>query len=168
LLLNRNTGSDSNFSVHPLQISVKTTEVPLSEFLFARGAMFRKLFEKKAQGLTGAPAVRRLKTYSAESGYVYQYSYKGQRPHTTGTEFVFTISADRKTWHDLSVVVTDDAVRSWEGAHARRLSSTERYAVAKMALFAALDERASPAEMQEPVFVGDAGVAGAAERLGLD
>src|SRR5258707_830005 len=102
--------------------------------------MFRKLFEKKApdeaagkQPLAGAPAVRRLKSYSAESGYVYQYVYEGQRPHTSGTEFVFTISADRKSWHDLSVIVGEEGVRAWERAHDRQLSSTERYAVAKMA-----------------------------------
>jgi hypothetical protein len=130
--------------------------------------MFRKVFEKKALPLTGAPAVRRLKTYSAESGYVYQYSYQGQRPHASGTEFVFTISADRKTWHDLSVIVSGQAVKSWEHAHDRRLSSTELYAFAKMALFAALDERASPAEMWEPVFVDETGVAAGAERLGFD
>ena len=129
--------------------------------------MFRKVFEKKAQPLTGAPAVRRLKTYSAESGYVYQYSYQGQRAHADGTEFVFTISADRKSWHDLSVIVSGEAVRAWEQAHGRSLSSTEVYAVAKMALFAAMDERASPSEMCKPVHVGEAGVAAAAERLGF-
>src|SRR5438105_8981319 len=101
--------------------------------------MFRKAFEKKAP-LTGVPVVRRLKTYSSENGYVYQYAYEGQRPHASGTEFVFTISADRKNWHDLSVIVSAEAVRSWEGAHARRLNSTDWYAIAKMALFAALDE----------------------------
>src|SRR4051812_17292898 len=130
--------------------------------------MFRKVFEKKAQALTGAPAVRRLKTYSAESGYVYQYSYQGQRPHTDGTEFVFTISADRKSWHDLSVIVSREGVHGWEHAHGRSLSSTEVYAVAKMALFPALDERASPAEMRDPVFAGDAEVTAAADKLGFD
>jgi|SRR5882724_102512 len=130
--------------------------------------MFRKVFEKKEQPLTGAPVVRRLKTYSAESGYVYQYSYQGQRPHATGTEFVFTISADRKSWHPLSVIVTRDAMHAWEHSHDRRLSSTEVYAVAKMSLFAALDERASPAEMHEAVFVGEAGVTAAAEKLGFE
>ena len=42
--------------------------------------MFDWLRKKKDAPLTGAPAVRRQKTYSAESGYVYQYFYEGQRP----------------------------------------------------------------------------------------
>ena len=37
------------------------------------------LRKKKQAPLTGAPPVRRQKTYSAESGYVYQYFYEGQR-----------------------------------------------------------------------------------------
>ena len=130
--------------------------------------MFRKPLEKRIQPLTGAPAVRRLKTYSSDSGYVYQYAYQGHRPHATGTEFVFTVSADRKNWHDLSVIVSDEAVQSWERTHARRLSSTEWYAVAKIALFAAFDERASPAEVHDTVFAGEERVAAAAERLGFE
>ena len=41
--------------------------------------MLRNFFTKKPLPLTGAPAVRRLKSYSAQSGYVYQYFYEGQR-----------------------------------------------------------------------------------------
>jgi len=58
-----------------------------------------RLVSKKEAPLTGAPAVRRQKTYSAESGYVYQYYYEGQRPASrdgsSGIEFVFNVSADR-------------------------------------------------------------------------
>jgi len=129
--------------------------------------MFRKPLEKKP-ALTGAPAVRRTKTYSSDSGYVYQYVHQGQRPHANGTEFVFAISADRKNWHYLSVIVSEEAVRSWERSHARRLTATDWYAIAKMVLFAALDERASPAEMHAPVFVDEKGVSEAAERLGFE
>jgi hypothetical protein len=54
--------------------------------------MFRRFFAPKPVPLSGAPAIRRMKTYSAQSGYVYQYFYEVQRP---GTEFVFSVSADR-------------------------------------------------------------------------
>ncbi len=59
---------------------------------------FRGLFQKKTLPLTGAPAVRRMKTYSAQSGYVYQYYFEGYRPLPveSGVEFVFQISSDRK------------------------------------------------------------------------
>jgi hypothetical protein len=133
--------------------------------------VFRSLFKKKPQPLLGAPTVRRLKTYSAESGYVYQYFYEGHRDFRSGgesgTEFVFSQSADRKNWHMTSVLVSDEALRAWERSHARQLSSTERYAVAKIALFQAFDERREPALMQDEVRVRKADIDGIVERLGL-
>lgn len=98
--------------------------------------MFRGLFSRKSP-LTGAPAVRRMKTYSAQSGYVYQYFYEGRR----GVAYVFSISSDRKHWSPVEVTLDEGAIAAWEQAHGRQLSSTERYAVAKMALFEAFDER---------------------------
>jgi hypothetical protein len=112
-----------------------------------------------------------MKTYSAESGYVYQYFYEGYRPHTasgeSGVEYVFRISPDRKTWHNTGVFISDESVRGWEAAHERSLSSTERYAVAKLALFQAFDERRTPAHMKEDVCVRRADVDGILETLGL-
>jgi len=132
------------------------------------GFMLRSLFSKKAAPLTGAPAVRRLKTYSAQSGYVYQYYYEGNRPAAgPATEFVFTISADRKTWQPAMVLVSDAALAPWESARARALSGTERYAIAKMALFQAFDDRAAPALMKEEVRVRAADVEAIVETLGL-
>ena len=110
--------------------------------------MLRNFFSKKPLPLTGAPAVRRLKSYSAQSGYVYQYFYEGQRPFRSGgesgIEFVFSVSADRKAFHPVSVLVSESALLGWEQAHDHTLSSTERYAISKMALFQAFDERATP------------------------
>lgn len=133
--------------------------------------VFRSFFSKKAVALTGTPPVRRLKTYSAQSGYVYQYFYEGHRPFRaageSGTEFVFSVSADAKSWHPTSVMLAETALREWEAAHERQLSSTEHYAVAKMALFQAFDERALPGQMKETVGVRAADVEAIAETLGL-
>ena len=133
--------------------------------------MFRGLFSKKKAALTGAPAIRRMKTYSAQSGYVYQYFYEGQREFRSGAEhgaeYVFRISADRKNWEDTSVLVGDSALRAWQDGHGRELSSTERYAIAKMALFQAFDERPTPAEMHGEIRVRAADVEGIVESLGL-
>ena len=63
--------------------------------------------------------------------------------------------------------VGDGAVTAWETAHARRLSTTERYAIAKMALFQAFDERANPPLMKEDVLVRQADVEAIVETLGL-
>lgn len=132
--------------------------------------MLRSWFSKKPKPLTGAPAVRRMKTYSAQSGYVYQYFHEGQRQYSTGDEsgleFVFSISADRKTWRPLSVTLSEADLLAWQEAHDHELSSTERYAVAKMALFQALDERPTPADMTQTVRVRPADVDAIAETLG--
>lgn len=115
-------------------------------------------FRKKDAPLTGAPTVRRQKTHSAESGYVYQYFYEGHRPghrdSVPGTQFVFNVSADRKSSFPASVFVPDSVLADWQKAHTRELNSTERYAVAKLALFQAFDQRADPAAMTEEVRVG--------------
>jgi len=114
-------------------------------------------FRKKEAPLTGAPAVRRQKTYSAESGYVYQYFYEGRRPASRegkpGVQFVFNVSADRKSSFPVSVFVSDEALESWQQGHARELGSTERYAIAKMSLFRAFDQRPAPDAMSEEVRV---------------
>jgi len=134
--------------------------------------MFERFRNRKRRPLTGAPPVRRLKTYSAQSGYVYQYFYAGQRPYRSGpdggTEFVFDVSADRKTSTEISVFVGDASARSWEAAHGRALIANERYAVAKLALFQAFDERPSPAEMKAAIHVRPADVEAILEQLGVD
>lgn len=128
-------------------------------------------FSRKTKALTGAPAIRRMKTYSAQSGYVYQYYYEGQRPFRAsgedGDEFVFRVSADRKEWNAIAVRLGEGPLRTWEGSHARQLSSTERYAVAKMALFQAFDERLTPAQMKDEVHVRHADLEGILETLDL-
>jgi hypothetical protein len=129
--------------------------------------MLRNFFARKPLPLTGAPTVRRLKSYSAQSGYVYE----GQRPFgsggESGTEYVFTVSADRKAFHPASVLVGEAEVRAWEQTYGRELASTERYAVSKMALFQAFDERATPELMKHEVRVRGADMAAIIETLGL-
>jgi hypothetical protein len=134
--------------------------------------MFSRWFSKKSVPLSGAPTVRRLKTYTSRSGYVYEYFYEGHRPfhsgNDSGAEFVFSVSASRKAWHPVSVFVSDPAIRFWENAHARELSPTERYAIAKMSLFQAFDERPTPELMKNPVGVRAADIAAILETLDLD
>ena len=112
-----------------------------------------------------------MKTYSAESGYVYQYYYDGQRPFgspAAGAEFVFSVSADRANWRPASVLIGDAAIAAWQERHGRPLSSTERYALAKMALFQAFDERSTPQRMKDEVVVRQADVQAIADTLGFD
>jgi hypothetical protein len=112
-----------------------------------------------------------MKTYSAQSGYVYQYCYDGQRPARSpvaGIEFVFSVSADRAHWRPASVLIGDSVIAAWQERHGRQLSSTERYAVAKMALFQAFDERSAPERMKDQVLVRQADMEAIADTLGFD
>lgn len=131
--------------------------------------MFKRWFKRGAEPLRGAPAVRRIKTYSAQSGYVYQYHYEGFRAApANGLEYVFAVSADRRTSIPVSVFLPNRATEPWEKEHGRELSGTERYAIAKMSLFQAFDERPDPSMMQQRVEVGPAGAASILSTLNID
>src|SRR5262245_54908766 len=97
-------------------------------------------------------AVRRVKSYSAATGYVYQYYFyevhKTRRAGAEGTEYVYMVSADRKKVFPLRIFVRHDGVESWGRGAGRALSGTEEYAVAKMRLFEALDEIPDLADSQ--------------------
>jgi hypothetical protein len=90
--------------------------------------------------------VRRMKTYTAATGYVYQYYFVGRRAAPAGevegpaTEFVFDVTPDRKTTYAASVFLPRQAVDAWAAAHGRALSETEQYAAAKLRLFQGFDE----------------------------
>jgi hypothetical protein len=134
--------------------------------------VFDRWLSRKLQPLTGAPAIRRQKTYSGQSGYVYQYYYEGHRPYErdrkSGTEYVFDVSADRKTSMAVSVLLSDTALEDWQSRHGRTLHLSERYAIAKMALFQAFDERPSPAAMSADVQVRAADVEAILIGLGIE
>jgi hypothetical protein len=89
-------------------------------------------------------AAHRVKSYSAQSGYVYQYYFfevqKARRGAVSGTEYVYMVSTDRKTVFPVRILVRSDAVEAWAARTGRALSGTEEYAVAKMRLFQIFDE----------------------------
>jgi len=90
--------------------------------------------------------VRRLKSYTGEQGYVYQYYFVGKRPalpddpESPATEFIFDVTSDRKLTYAVSVFLPDSARAAWSQAHGRPLSDAEQYAAAKLRLFRAFDE----------------------------
>ena len=97
-----------------------------------------------APELRGRPAIRREKSYAADSGYVYQYTYEGYRPATRdgvkGRQFVFDCSSDRASRFSLSIFAPTDSFAEWERDADRELNEVERYAVVKMRLFEIFDE----------------------------
>jgi hypothetical protein len=92
------------------------------------------------------PPLRRTKTYTAASGYVYQYYFVGQRaalpsaPEAPATEFIFDVTSDRKTMYAVSVFLQPSALATWSAAHGRQLSDAEQYAAAKLRLLRGFDE----------------------------
>jgi len=86
--------------------------------------------------------VRRMKTYTGQTGYVYQYYFVGQRQalNEVATEFIFDVTSDRKTTFSVSVFLLQRAIEQWQQQHGRTLVDAEHYASAKMRLFHAFDE----------------------------
>jgi len=89
--------------------------------------------------------IRRMKTYTGEQGYVYQYYFVGRRPAVNSrqgpaSEYVFDVTADRKTVFAVSVFLPDSALEQWSRTHHRTLTDAEQYAAVKMRLFQAFDE----------------------------
>lgn len=88
--------------------------------------------------------VRRIKSYSAATGYVYQYQFQEVKPSRrgfhAGKDFIYLVSVDRKMMFPIEVFLSRDAVESWTKQNGRPLSGTEEYAAAKMRLFQAFDE----------------------------
>ena len=100
------------------------------------------------RAMTKPEAVRRIKSYSAANGYVYQYCFyelnrvllDGQ----TAGEYIYAISADRAKSFGLRIFVMQTALEAWARANGRALTSSEEYAVAKMRLFQAFDDSDAP------------------------
>lgn len=89
--------------------------------------------------------VRRTKTYSAPTGYVYQYHFEeirsGQRrAGWEGSEYVFVVSRDRKHNFAVPVFFRRAALDACARTSGRPLTGTEAYAAVKMRLFRAFDE----------------------------
>ena len=90
--------------------------------------------------------LRRMKTYTGGQGYVYQYYFVGKRPVLPGTyeysaqEYVFDVTADRKSLFSVSIILPDDALACWARQHGRQLTEAEEYGAVKMRLFRGFDE----------------------------
>jgi hypothetical protein len=115
--------------------------------------------------------VRRIKSYSAASGYVYQYQFQDVHPAREGSEFgndyVYYVSADRKTMFPVHIFVPRDSVERWSNQTGRTLTGTEEYAVAKMRLFQALDEVEDFASSRPKLKVDESSLTALLERLDL-
>jgi hypothetical protein len=117
-------------------------------------------------------SAHRVKAYSAESGYVFQYSFQMSRRAkrgwlTSGNEYIFEVSRDRKTAYMLPVFVRDDAARAWAKRHGRALSEAECYAAAKMCLFRTFDRAEDPEQEIGEAIVDAESIDALIEPLGI-
>jgi len=105
--------------------------------------------------LGGAPKLGRQKTYSAESGYVYQYVLASFRQHRQAGEGVhdygFQVSGGRGAATLVSILLRASVLRQWETEHGRELTASERYAIAKLTLKRQLDASETPQSVPSEV-----------------
>ena len=77
-------------------------------------------------------AVRRVKSYSAANGFVYQYFFfEVNRIADEGGlagEFIYAVSSDRKNTFGLRILVRQSALETWARSNGRALTSSEEYA----------------------------------------
>ncbi len=88
--------------------------------------------------------LRRVKTYTAQTGLVYEYYFVGQREALSSeipaTEYIFDVISDRRARYSVSVFVRQDGLDFWAASHGRKLGDSERYAAAKLRLQLGFDE----------------------------
>jgi hypothetical protein len=68
--------------------------------------------------------------------------YRGSRTVGSAKEYVFSVSARPGRWNALTIRLDDGVIRTWEQRNHRILTSTQKYAICKMAMFQLLDEAA--------------------------
>lgn len=103
----------------------------------------------KQPPLQGVPAIRRTKTYSALSGYVFQYVYAGYRQQRADAaaadnlpakDYVFLVRSQRESECELPIRLPEAIPATLAEQAGRPLSARECYALAKLKLFRVLDE----------------------------
>jgi hypothetical protein len=115
---------------------------------------WRRLFARQP-ALGGAPRTGRQKTYSAESGYVYQYVLSSFRQHRKAGEdlheYTFEVNSAPGRTSTIAVILKSSVLHTWIREHDREFSPSERYGIAKITLKRALDSAENPAALPPSV-----------------
>ena len=118
--------------------------------------------------------VRRMKSYTAQTGYVYQYYFVGQRealasdPESPATEYIFDVTSDRKTMFAVSVFLGPSATQAWSDARGRDLSQPECYAAVKLRLMQGFDEITNMLQSGRRLRVEAAEICDLLDSIGID
>lgn len=119
-------------------------------------------------------SVRRLKTYTSQTGYVYEYYFVGKRhalpddPLAPATEYIFDISSDRKTTCAVSIFLSPGVLLTYAASHERSLSEPEQYAAVKMRLLQALDEIADMVQHGRRLTLGAEALEALLQSVGIE
>lgn len=124
----------------------------------------RRLFRRQSALQLGTGSGR-PRTYSADSGYVYEYSFAGFRAAGRAYEYVFTVTGGRAPARPVRVLLPE-AVTEWAGRD-RELTVSERYGIAKVCLKNAMDRAAGPDALEAEVRPGSEEIAEVADLLDL-
>jgi hypothetical protein len=73
-------------------------------------------------------AAHRVKSYSAATGYVYQYYFyeveKSKRGSAAGTEYVYMASVDRKRAFPVRIFIVKEELEKWSARTGREFTGT--------------------------------------------
>ena len=131
--------------------------------------LLRKLWRRDPP-LIRTRSTGRPRTYSADSGYVYTYSFAGfrrlRRSKEAFVEYVFDVTGGREPVSAVTVELAEDRLSGWTGRD-RELTASERYAIAKLVLKQALDRFPDPKSVDSRVIPGEREIAEIAETLDL-
>lgn len=112
----------------------------------------------------------RPRSYTADSGCVYHYTFAGFRRIARNgepyVEYVFNVAVDDQQPSSIAVLLAERRLREWTGKQ-RDLSASERYGMAKVCLKRALDRFSDRESVEDKVVPGRAEIAEVAETLGL-
>ena len=87
-----------------------------------------------------------MKAYVGGQQYLYQYYFVGKlvalddAPEAPAIEYIYDVTADRKTTFGVSVFLPDESLQLWAAAHGRKPTDAEQYGAVKLRLFQAFDE----------------------------
>ena len=118
--------------------------------------------------------VRRVKTYTAQTGYVYEYYFVGKREtladdaFAPSNEYIFDVSNDRKTIFAVSVFLPPHALDRFASDRGRDLSDPEQYAAVKLRLQQAFDEVPNMPLDGRRLFLDAGSLAGLLASIGID
>ena len=131
---------------------------------------WRRLFPPQ-RDLGSAPRTGRQKTYSADSGYVYQYVLSSFRQHRRVGEdlheYTFEVSGGPGRKSSVAIVLKSSVLHTWIREHDREFSASERYGIAKIALKRELDSAEDPSSLAADVSPDAAQVDDICRFLGL-